>query len=161
MASEIIKLLEIILSIVITFFFAYLSHYRYEENKKYAEKYANNTVMLLLGLVVDNILKWGSYLIVFALALQKLSVFIGFYIFVPTLIGLHIIFYNDEYIKGLMTMIKGLYYIGVIIVSIIQVFFVAEKISELAIGFTVSLAIFESLTALSEGYKNVCKSKRK
>lgn len=161
MASEIIKLLESILSIVITIFCIYLSRYRCEENKKYAEKYANNTVMLLVGLFVDNILKWASYLIVFALVLGKLSVFIGFYIFVPTLIGLHIIFYNDEYIKGLMTMIKGLYYIGVIIVSIIQVFFVAEKISELAIGFTLSLAIFESLTALSEGYKNVCKSKRK
>ena len=67
--------------------------------------------------------------------------------------------FNSDYLKGVMTFTKGIYYVGLTIISIIQVFLTTANVAELALGFTLSLAIFESVTALDDGYKNMKKSK--
>ena len=155
MSSEIIQTLEALLSLGIAFLCVRLSKYRYQENEKYAVKYKNNEKMLIIRLIITEIFKWGSILMLIGIIIKVLSIFLALYI----LIALHMIFFNSDYLKGVMTFTKGIYYVGLTIISIIQVFFTTANVAELALGFTLSLAIFESITALDDGYKNMKKSK--
>ena len=90
---------------------------------------------------------------------KVLSVFIALYILTPLFIALHMIFFNTDYLKGVMTFTKGIYYVGLTIISVIQVFFTTVNVAELALGFTLSLAIFESVSALYDGYKTIQEAK--
>ena len=155
MNNEIVLLLEALLSLGIAIFFVYLSKYRYCENKKYASKYENNKKMLIFRLIVTEILKWGRICVV----TKVLSVFIALYILTPLFIALHMIFFNTDYLKGVMTFTKGIYYVGLTIISVIQVFFTTVNVAELALGFTLSLAIFESVSSLYDGYKTIQEAK--
>ena len=155
MNNEIVLLLEALLSLGIAIFFVYLSKYRYCENKRYASKYENNKKMLIFRLIVTEILKWGSI----AMLICVLSAFIALYILTPLFIALHMIFFNTDYLKGVMTFTKGIYYVGLTIISVIQVFFTTVNVAELALGFTLSLAIFESVSALYDGYKTIQEAK--
>lgn len=159
MSSEIIQTLEALLSLGIAFLCVCLSKYRYQENKKYAVKYENNTKMLIFRLIITEMFKWGSIAMLIGIIIKALSVFLTLYIFIPLLIALHIIFFNSNYLKGVMTFTKGIYYVGLTIISIIQIFLTTANVAELALGFTLSLAIFESVTALDDGYKNMKKPK--
>lgn len=159
MKNEIVLLLEALLSLVIAFFCVYLSKYRYRENKRYVSKYENNTKMLMFRLVVTEILKWGSIAMLICITTKVLSIFIALYILTPLFIALHMILFNTYYLKGVMTFTKGIYYAGITIISIIQVFFTTTNVAELALGFTLSLAIFESISALYDGYKIIQEAK--
>ena len=159
MNNDIILLLETLLSLGIAIFCLYLSKYRYRENKKYASKYENNTKMLVFRLIVTEILKWGSIAMLICIMAKILSVFIALYILIPLFIALHMILFNTDYLKGIMTFTKGIYYVGLTIISVIQIFFTTANVAELALGFTLSLAIFESVSALSDGYKNMQEAK--
>lgn len=90
---------------------------------------------------------------------KVLSVFIALYILTPLFIALHMILFNTDYLKGVMTFTKGIYYVGLTIISVIQVFFTTVNVAELALGFTLSLAIFESVSALYDGYKTIQEAK--
>lgn len=159
MNNEIVLLLKTLLSLGIAFLCIYLSKYRYQENKKYASKYENNTKMLVFRLIVTWLFKWGSIAMLIGIITKILSVFIALYILIPLLIALHMIFFNTDYLKGVMTFTKGIYYVGLTIISVIQVFFTTANVAELALGFTVSLAIFDSVTSLYDGYKNIQEAK--
>ena len=159
MSSEIIQTLEALLSLGIAFLCVRLSKYRYQENEKYAVKYENNAKMLIIRWIITEIFKWGSILMLIGIIIKELSIFLALYILIPLLIALHMIFFNSDYLKGVMTFTKGIYYVGLTIISIIQVFFTTANVAELALGFTLSVAIFESITALDDGYKNMKKSK--
>lgn len=159
MNNEIVLLLEALLSLGIAIFFVYLSKYRYCENKRYASKYENNKKMLIFRLIVTEILKWGSIAMLICVVTKVLSVFIALYILTPLFIALHMIFFNTDYLKGVMTFTKGIYYVGLTIISVIQVFFATVNVAELALGFTLSLAIFESVSALYDGYKTIQEAK--
>ena len=154
MNNEIVLLLEALLSLGIAIFFVYLSKYRYCENKRYASKYENNKKMLIFRLIVTEILKWGSIAMLICVVTKVLSVFIALYILTPLFIALHMIFFNTDYLKGVMTFTKGIYYVGLTIISVIQVFFTTVNV-----GFTLSLAIFESVSALYDGYKTIQEAK--
>lgn len=160
MNNEIVLLLETFLSLGIVVLCLYLSKYRYQENKRYANKYENNTKMLVFRLIITEIFKLGSIAMLIGIITKILSVFIAIYILIPLLIALHMIFFNTDYLKGVMTFTKGIYYIGLTIISVIQVFFTTVNVVELALGFTISLAIFDSVAALYDGYKNVQNSKK-
>ena len=159
MSSKIIQILEALLSLGIAFLCVRLSKYRYQENEKYAVKYENNTKMLIFRLIITVMFKWGSIAMLIGIIINALSVFLTLYIFIPLLIALHMIFFNSDYLKGVMTFTKGIYYVGLTIISIIQVFLTTAYVVEIALGFTLSLAIFESITALYDGYKNMKKPK--
>ena len=111
MNNEIVLLLEALLSLGIAIFFVYLSKYRYCENKRYASKYENNKKMLI------------------CVVTKVLSVFIALYILTPLFIALHMIFFNTDYLKGVMTFTKGIYYVGLTIISVIQVFFTTVNVA--------------------------------
>lgn len=116
MNNEIVLLLEALLSLGIAIFFVYLSKYRYCENKRYASKYENNKKMLIFRLIVTEILKWGSIAMLICVVTKVLSVFIALYILTPLFIALHMIFFNTDYLKGVMTFTKGIYYVGLTII---------------------------------------------
>ena len=103
MNNEIVSLLESLLSLGIAFFCLCLSKYRYRENKKYASKYENNKKMLIFRLIVTEILKWGSIAMLICIVTKVLSVFIALYILTPLFIALHMILFNTDYLKGVMT----------------------------------------------------------
>ena len=115
--------------------------------------------MLIIRWIITEIFKWGSIVMLIGIIIKELSIFLALYILIPLLIALHMIFFNSDYLKGVMTFTKGIYYVGLTIISIIQVFLTTANVAELALGFTLSLAIFESVTALDDGYKNMKKSK--
>lgn len=58
---------------------------------------------------------------------------------------------KEEAIQGFCLLLKGGYYLILSVYSTIQYYSKSEKLVELAVGFTISLAIFESATALSDG----------
>lgn len=159
MSNEIVQTLEALLSLGIAFLCMQLSKYRYHENERYAVIYKHNTKLLIFRLIITEIFKWGSIAMMIAIIIKALSVFIAFYILTPLLIAFHIVFFNSDYLKGIMTFTKGIYYVGLTIISIIQVLSTTTNVSELALGFTLSLAIFESTMALDDGYKNMKKTK--
>lgn len=159
MNNEFVLLLESLLSLGIVFFYLHLSKYRYRENKRYASKYENNKEMLIFRLKVTVVLKWGSIAMLICLITEVLSVFIALYILTPLFIALNKILFNTDYLKGVMTFTKGIYYVGLTIISVIQVFFTTVNVAELALGFTLSLAIFESVSALYDGYKTIHEAK--
>ena len=51
----------------------------------------------------------------------------------------------------MFTLIKGFYYLGLSIISLIQFLCESQNVAELALGFTLALAIFESIAAICEG----------
>ena len=156
MNDEIILILETLLALGITGLC--LSKYRYCENIKYAIKYENNTKMLLFRLIVTETIKWGNVLMLIGLITKTFPIFIALYIFTPLFIAIHIMLFNTNYLKGVMTFTKGIYYVGLTIISAIQILFDSADITKLALGFTLSLAIFESVTALYDGWKNIQES---
>lgn len=153
MAKEGLALAAAIISLV-------LSKYRKKENEKYANKYKDAKSYLLVRLLLTYLLKLASALMVIAILTDKLDIFIAFYILTPLLIAVNYICFNTDRMKGILTIIKGFYYIGLSVISIIQLTMSNQDVAELAIGFTLSLAIFESIIALSEGYIKINDSKK-
>lgn len=100
MSSEIIQTLEALLSLGIAFLCVRLSKYRYQENEKYAVKYKNNAKMLIIRLIITEIFKWGSILMLIGIIIKVLSIFLALYILIPLLIALHMIFFNSDYLKA-------------------------------------------------------------
>ena len=90
------------------------------------------------------------------LATKALDSFIAFYVFTPILIALNLILFDStDEMWGFLTITKGFYYIGLCIISTLQFLFRSEDVAVLALGFTLSLAIFESVTALSDGFNRM------
>lgn len=110
-------------------------------------------------MIVTETIKWGNVLMLIGLITKTFPIFIALYIFTPLFIAIHIMLFNTNYLKGVMTFTKGIYYVGLTIISAIQILFDSADITKLALGFTLSLAIFESVTALYDGWKNIQESK--
>ena len=92
-----------------------------------------------------------SIIILIGICTNKLDVFIAFYVFTPMLICLQLIFFYTNDTKAMFTLVKGFYYLGLSIISLIQFLCENQNVAELALGFTLALAIFESIAAISEG----------
>lgn len=125
-------------------------------NIEYSEKYSGNASRLVLRLLITWSLKAMSLVMILGTAMHFLDPFIAFYILTPVLIALNLILFDrTNWIWGFTTFVKGFYYFGLIIISSIQLLLEIEEASVLALGFTLSLAIFECLTALSDGYRKM------
>ncbi len=155
------EVLEATLSLAVAILCLCLSRYRLQRNKEYAKKYAANTSLLLLRLLITWSLKLVGIVMLLGLIWKCLSPFIAFYIFTPVLIASNLVLFDGtDWMWGFMTFVKGLYYLGLFMISAIQLFLGREDIALLAIGFTLSLSVFEGITALSDGYKKMHEAKQ-
>lgn len=82
--------------------------------------------------------------------------FTTIYIVVPISVGLLYIFrqYDEKYF-GFYCILKGIYYFVMAIYSIWKYYSKSENLPELAIGFTIALAIFESIIAIRDGLDKI------
>lgn len=161
MFDEVIEIVKIILSVMVAIMCLYLSRYRLKRNEEYAEKYVDNVSQLVLRLLITWSLKSVSVIMILGIVMEVLDVFIAFYILIPVLIALNLILFDrTDQMWGFMTFVKGFYYLGLIIISTVQFLLGSEEVAVLALGFTLSLAIFESITALSDGYRKMKEAKR-
>lgn len=152
MASEISGLISASFGFVVAVISLCLSNLRFQENKKLAKKYENNRFMLHARLVVTEVLKVMSVVLLICSLTDLIDTFIVFYIFTPLLIIMNVIFFGEAHtIKAVMTLTKGGYYIGLAIVSGIQFVMGIPNVAELALGFTLALSIFEGIPSLYDG----------
>ena len=106
--------------------------------------YAAVTAIMLIFVIV----KWGW--------------FSGIYIALPiAVVGMYLLRKKDVTIEAFYLILKGVYYLTLFIYSIIQYYSESDKLAESAIGFTISLAIFESATALSDGVNKINEEKKR
>lgn len=160
MTDEIFDIIKAIMSLVVAILCLYLSKYRTEQNNIYADKYANNKSLLILRLSITYLLKGLTIVFLIGLLMKWIDSFVAFYIFVPILISLNLILYgNTEWMEGFVTFIKGIYNIGLVSISLIQFLLFNTDVEILALGFTISLAIFEGVDALFEGYSKMQETK--
>lgn len=160
MDNSFLEIMKALLSIVVALLCLILSKFRMQENRRFAIKYKDDTIMLRLRLLLTWTLKGLSVVILVGLSTNKLNVFCALYILTPILISLNLISYDSEWLKGFYIFIKGFYYMGATIISTIQYSFKGQEFGELVLGFSLSLAIFESITALSEGYKKMSNAQK-
>lgn len=151
MTNEIIETVKSCLTLLIAILCLIFSKSRFKENKRYAVKYENSSILLILRLILTYLLKIISIIILIGICTNKLDVFIAFYVFTPMLICLQLIFFYTNDTKAMFTLVKGFYYLGLSIISLIQFLCENQNVAELALGFTLALAIFESIAAISEG----------
>lgn len=160
MSEEIIEIVKSVLSLTVAILCLTLSRYRIKRNGKYAEKYARNVSRLVLRLLITLSLKGVSVVIIFGMMMKFLDPFIAFYILTPVLIALNLILFDStDWMWGFMTLVKGFYYLGLVISSTVQFLLGREEVAVLALGFTLSLAIFEGITALSDGFRKMREEK--
>lgn len=162
MFDVVIEIVKSALSLMVAILCVFLSKYRLKKNEEYAKKYADNKNQLILRLMITWFLKGVSIIMILSMFNRALDTFIAFYIFTPVLIALNLILFDsNDWIWGFMTFVKGIYYFGLVIITTVQFLFGNEEVAVLALGFTLSLAIFESITALSDGYSKMKKDKNK
>ena len=62
--------------------------------------------MLIIRWIITEIFKWGSIVMLIGIIIKELSIFLALYILIPLVIALHMIFFNSDYLKGVMTLQK-------------------------------------------------------
>jgi hypothetical protein len=148
------------MSLIMALVCLYLSKYRAEQNKIYADKHVNNTNLIILRLFITNLLKGLTIVLLLGTWGKWINPFISFYILVPALIALNLILYGQTvWLKGFVTFVKGIYYVGLVIISLIQFLLYNTDVEILTLGFTMSLAMFECVGALFEGYSKMQEAK--
>lgn len=111
-----------------------------------------------IGNDISSAIYAAGIIIVVIGGLDYWGVFAQIYIAIPLAIsGLYILRYRDKKIINAYLCLKGLYYLSLAIYSIWQYYSESQRLSELAIGFTIALAIFESVTALRESVGSLIK----
>ena len=159
----VVDTVQIAIEVIMALFCLVLSKYRYEKNKEYAEKYFDDPTVLIVRLIITSVLKWGSVGVLLLTFLNKIPLFFAFYIVPPIILSLNLILFDySEWMWGLFTAIKGAYYAGIAIISFCQYYLTSDAdIIKSALGFTLSLGIFESITAISNGFTGMREARRK
>lgn len=147
MMVKFIEILKAFLSATVVILYLYLSRYQRNEH---AKRYTGNANQL--GIIWS--LKSISVIMLFGMMMKIMNPYIAFYILTPVLIALNLLlFYKTDWMWGFMTFFKGFYCFGLIIILTVK--FLLEEVAILELVFTLLLAIFESITALSDGYKKI------
>ena len=108
MTNEIIETVKSCLTLLIAILCLIFSKSRFKENKRYAVKYENSSILLILRLILTYLLKIISIIILIGICTNKLDVFIAFYVFTPMLICLQLIFFYTNDTKAMFaTVYKG------------------------------------------------------
>lgn len=136
-----------------------LRRFREEQNRYYAVVKCKDPARLALRLALTNLLRISSALISIAVLAKLIDLFVGIYILFPILIALHIIIFKySDRIKGFMTFIKGVYYCGLILMAMLHYWYNSESTEILILGFTLAIAVFESITAIFDGCEKMKKN---
>lgn len=152
MFVEFMDIVRLVLAIGTLFVASVLIMFRRKHNLAYANENATKTRRLTWRLSLTYLLKIISVFIPFALLFNLMDLFSTVYILFPALIALHIIIYRHcDGLKGFMTFIKGIYYWGLAIMTILQYWHGSNNAEILILGFTLAIAVFESITAISDG----------
>ena len=87
----------------------------------------------------------------------EVDVFFLFYLFVPFLFSLWLFSFGiTEFTLGWFSIAKGAFYIILSFISTVEYIFVEDvNLAKLALGFTLSLAVFESIAAIIDGVKKI------
>lgn len=87
----------------------------------------------------------------------NIDIFILFYIVVPFLFSIALFLGGiDELALGIITIVKGLYYFCLVIISTFEYLYLeSADVGKLALGFTLSITIFEAITAFYDGIKRI------
>lgn len=87
----------------------------------------------------------------------EVDVFFLFYLFVPFLFSLWLFSFGiTESTLGCFSIAKGVFYIILSFISTVEYIFVEDaNLAKLALGFTLSLAVFESIAAIIDGVKKI------
>ena len=124
--------------------------------KKYHTKYLLKHQAVSVKAEIISMIYAAVTVIVLIGVIEKCGWFSGIYIAIPiSVVGMYLLRKKDEVIQTFCLVLKGIYYLVLSVYSIIQYYSKSEKLAELAIGFTISLAIFESTTALSDGLEKM------
>ena len=143
-----------IVSLLVLLMYLVFKKYRYKVMMKELKK--NTTGKSGNGIAIS--VYAGLAVIVLVGGMNCWNSFLEVYIAIPIAIsGLYILCYRDKNIVNFYFFLKGLYYLSLAIYSIWQYYSESQRLSELAIGFTIALAIFESVTALIESASNLLK----
>ena len=125
-------------------------HIWYVENNKYIDPMKEWFDMLFAAVAV----------VILVAGIELWGWFAEIYIAIPIIISmLYLLRRKDESFWGFYIILKGTYYFILAVYSVIQYYAKSLNLDELAIGFTISLSIFESITAFSDGYQKI-KQKR-
>lgn len=153
MTDTIFEIIKLLMSVIVSLVCLILSRFRYSQNKKYAAMYANNKNILILRLLITYLLRGLTVVLLLGILTGWIGSFVAFYIIIPALISLTLILFDStDWMKGFVIFVKGLYNVGLVIVSLVQFLLNSTYVEILAIGFTISLGIFESVDALFDGY---------
>lgn len=154
--DDMVRVLQSVLQVIVALVSVSLSKYRYKKNKEYAQKYKNNPRMLVLRIIITVMLQVGSAVVLISFV-RNIDPFYTLYIITPIILALNIVLFDStEWLWGLFTMVKGVYYAGIAIISICQYFIKADaSLMTCALGFTLSLGIFEAITASASGLRSM------
>ena len=125
-------------------------HIWYVENNKYIDPMKEWFNMLFASVAV----------VILVAGIELWGWFAEIYIAIPIIISmLYLLRRKDESFWGFYIILKGTYYFILAIYSAIQYYTKSANLAESAIGFTISLSIFESITAFSDGYQKIRQKK--
>ena len=156
-----ILIIQSALQLIVALVSLVLQKYRYEKNKEYSEKYFNNVKVIVLRKIITEGLRWGSYCALILPLTNIIDPFYTLYIMTPIILALNLVLFDStEWLWGLFTMVKGIYYAGIAFISICQYYIQADAgLMKCALGFTLSLGIFEAITAIASGLKSMREAK--
>lgn len=138
---------EIIIIITLLIYYGWKKYHIKSLLGHYETSTKKEIISMIYAAVVD---------VVLIIIVEKWGWFSGIYIGIPvSVVVMYLLRKRDEAIEAFYLILKGIYYLILFIYSIIQYYSKSEKLAELAIGFTISLAIFESATALSDGIEKI------
>ena len=139
--------------VLIAFICVVLQQYRMQRNANYAKDYEDNTGKLWSRIFITKAMQCLTLLLLWVMNHNYLDSFISVNILTPGMIILNLYLFGiTDWMRGLFILSKGVYYCGLTVVSAVQYFLKSEDAAVLALGFTMSLAIFEAITAISDGY---------
>ena len=90
-------------------------------------------------------------------ATETIDVFVLFYLFTPLIFSIIVFSFGiTEVTLGIFTIAKGIFYIGLALISTAEYIYVEDAdLAKLALGFTLSLAVFEAITSIIDGIKRI------
>ena len=154
----IIKLFEA----VIAFLCVFLQQYRMKRNAEHAKDYESDNSKIWSRIFITKAMQCLTLLLLWSMCRDYLDPFISIYILTPGIIILNLyLFGNTDWMRGLFILSKGVYYGCLAAMSAFQYFLKSEDVAVLALGFTMSLAIVEAVTAISDGYYKMRDAKKK
>lgn len=145
--EELIK--DVIIIVLLIFYWLWKRyHFNFLQKTNYKETNITFEVLSIFYVAIS--------IIVLVSGVKFWGVFIEIYIAIPIVIALlYVLRHKEEKIEGFYLILKGIYYAGLAIYSTYQYLIKTMELEELALGFALALAIYESIAALIGGIEKI------